>query len=141
MSKVIIRYGVALLVSLFLYLLLSPWEFPNLITHFCVFLLVLFFPLILVFLHAKNQWKAFWLTFGFSSIGAIRLLVGLIYKDKISIIDSIRVNKDNLIIVDGNRMLIGEPISYWYLEGLLIYLFFGILGILVGIIVQRKSQK
>jgi hypothetical protein len=44
-------------------------------------------------------------------------------------------------IVTGNKIMYDEPISLWWVESAVIYISFSIIGLVVGLFVERKRDS
>lgn len=134
-------YGIALLAYILLFLSFAPWQFTDISSAIFLLILLLPLPIVLVIFYRKGNRKVFWVTGSLACIGYLALYTGFLFRSKISFLDYLLVDRENLIKMEGNRMIIGEPKSYWEVQSISLYLLFLCLGIIIGIFIQKRVKQ
>lgn len=130
-------FGFTILFSFLIYLSFKPWEYTDFAQHIMMISLVLFFSLAISSFLVAKKFKAFWIAIIFFSTGLFFLYRGLYLKNQFYLLDYFFSNKDFVRVV-GNTTIYGEPISYFWIESMLIYCILSITGLTIGYFAEKK---
>ncbi len=125
--------------SFIIYLSLKPWGYTDFVQHIIMFFLVLLFPLVITINYIKNNMKVFWFSALFFFIGLLFLYRGFYMNNQFYLLDFIFYSNVETTIDMGDKVIYGTPLSLWWIESVLLYSSFSILGLIVGYFVEIKK--
>lgn len=128
------------LFSFMLYLSFKPWDYTDFMHHIIMFFLVLLFPLVITINYIKNNMKVFWFSALFFFIGLLFLYRGFYMNNQFYLLDYIFYRNVQTTIEIGDTTIHGHPLSLWWIESVLLYSAFSIVGLIVGYFVEIKKE-
>ncbi|QED47995.1 hypothetical protein [Cytobacillus dafuensis] len=136
-TKKTIVLGFSILCSFLIYLSFNPGEYTEFAQHLMMISLIIFFPLAISSFLVANNFKAFWIATLFFIIGLFFLYRGIYFRDSFSILDYFFAS-DVIIRREGNTEIYGHPLSYLWIESMVIYCVLSIAGLIIGYFVKKR---